>query len=281
VAVPGVRECFVARPGYALVSVDYDAFEMSAWAQVCLDLVGQSVLAEILADPARDLHVEMAAQIHNMPAAELYALKKTDPKKFKDLRQIGKPANFGLLGGLGPARFVEFAWAGYGLTLTEQQARTIKQKWAELYTEAKPYFELIGEQVGREGRGRITQLRSGRVRGGCSFTAAANGYVQSLAADAAKEAGWRLTYEMYAVPESPLYGSRMIAFVHDEYILEVPLDRLHEAAMRQAQVQVEAAKVYMPDVRVSASPAAMYRWQKGADAAYDSNGRLIPWEDRE
>jgi hypothetical protein len=274
----GARECLVARAGRVLCSVDYDSFEMSSWAQVCLDMVGHSVLAQILADPKRDMHVEMAAEIHGMPAADVYALKKTDPKRYKEIRQIGKPANFGLPGGLGAERFVDFARTGYGLTLTTTQAREVKLKWAGLYAEAKPYFAIISERT-KGGRYRMTQLRSGRVRGGVGYTDCCNGYFQGLAADAAKEALWRLALEMYATPSSPLHGARAVNFIHDEVILEIPREKLHEAAERQAKVMVGAAQAYMPDVRVSASPAAMLRWTKGADAAH-KEGRLVPWEER-
>lgn len=277
----GARECFVARPGKKLVSVDYDAFEMSSLAQVWIDKVGYSALAEILADPKRDMHVEMAAKIHGMDPSEVYAMKKTDPKRYKEIRQIGKPANFGLPGGLGARKFVDFCWAGYGLRITEQQAREIKKAWSELYPESVVYFRQISDALAAapDGRYRMRQLRSDRYRGDVGFTDASNGHFQGLAADAAKEALWRLTVEMYCCPHSPLFGARMVAFVHDEAILEVSDAVLHEAAHRQAEVMVEGAKAYMPSVRVSASPAAMARWTKAADAVY-KDGRLIAWEDR-
>jgi DNA polymerase-1 len=94
-----------------------------------------------------------------------------------------------------------------------------------------------------------------------------------------------VTRECYAVPESPLYGSRPVLFIHDEIILEIPYaegeegaERLHAAAMRQAEVMIAAMQPLFPTVPITASPALMERWSKSADAAYDDLGRLIPYE---
>lgn len=279
----GMRECFVARPGKVLVSVDYDAFEMSTWAQACLDIVGESNLANILSDPKRDPHVEMGAMILGITSEEAYALKKADPKRFKEMRQLSKAANFGFPGGLGAERFVDFAEGTYGVRVTTEQARELKKKWFALYPEARPYFDNIADKVRNSGNGRarITHLRSERVRGGVGFCDGANSYFQGCAADAAKHALWWLVVEMYAMPESPLFGSRTVNFIHDEVIVETARERLREVAARQAEVQVQAAKQFIPDVRVSASPAAMVRWSKKAgDPVYNAAGELVPWEER-
>jgi hypothetical protein len=34
---------------------------------------------------------------------------------------------------------------------------------------------------------------------------------------------------------------------------------------------------YLPDVPVTATPALMERWYKGAEAVYDPAGQLSPW----
>ena len=50
------------------------------------------------------------------------------------------------------------------------------------------------------------------------------------------------------------------------------------AANRLAEVMVEAMKVYIPDVKIEAEPAAMRRWYKGAEEVRDEEGRLLCWE---
>jgi DNA polymerase I-like protein with 3'-5' exonuclease and polymerase domains len=69
-------------------------------------------------------------------------------------------------------------------------------------------------------------------------------------------------------------------FIHDEIIAEVPEDRTHEAGAELARIMCDAMQVVVPDVKITASPAAMRRWYKDATTVYDLNGRLVPWEPR-
>lgn len=272
----GVRECIVAREGSALVSIDYDACEMRTWAQVCLWSVGHSKLAEVLNDPARDPHVEMGAGLRGIPVAEAYALKGAARK---DLRGMAKGPNFGLPGGMGWASLIDYCRQGYGVTLSEAEARHACQVWRETWPEAQPYLDWVGRLTEGHRFHTIRQFVSGRVRGGVGFCDTANGFFQGLAADIAKAAGWRIARECYTDRRSPLYGCRIVIFVHDEFILEVPLDRLTEAGNRAAAIMIQTAQEWSPDLRYSASPAAMLRWSKAAgDPVYDSAGNLIPWE---
>ena len=86
-----------------------------------------------------------------------------------------------------------------------------------------------------------------------------------------------MTKEMYLDTLSPLYGSRLVNFSHDETIIEIPEERAHEAAMRQAEVMIQQMRTVVPDVLVKAEPALMRNWWKNAEAVYE-NGKLVPWE---
>lgn len=284
---PGVRECFVSRPGYLLVSIDYDAFELRTWAQCCRWMIGYSKLGEILNDPKRCPHVEMGAAIHRMHPGDAYALKKTDKDLFKKLRQVAKAANFGLPGGMGVERFIESAAADpYRVQLGDtheealEEGRRIVKTWKTIYPEAQPYLDLIGKLVGERGsRTRIVQHYSARVRGGVGYCDAANTFFQGLAADAAKRAMWLVCREMYARRSSPLYGSRIVAFIHDELICEIPMAKLEEACKRLQELWTGGAQEVIPDVLITAAPAAAFRWSKAAgDPCFGSDGRLIPYE---
>jgi DNA polymerase I-like protein with 3'-5' exonuclease and polymerase domains len=144
-----------------------------------------------------------------------------------------------------------------------------------MWPEMQPYWNWIMSRV--QGDGCVTQFISNRVRGGLSGPAAANTLFQGLAADGAKRAVIQMTEEMYLDNASPLYGSRLVLFAHDETILEMPEERAHEAAHRQAQVMIEKMRECVPDVKVKAEPALMRRWYKEAKTVYE-NGRLVPWE---
>jgi len=200
----------------------------------------------------------------------------------------GQCLNFGYPGGLGAAKFVDYARAGYGVTVTETDARKRKEDWYRKWPEMRLFHQHFGSMGIGDQTFRVTQLPSGRVRGGVMFAAACNTSFQGRAADGAKRAGWYITQETYlgygthwpddGRPPSPLYGSRMCLFVHDEFIIEAPEDRTHEAAHRLSEVMIIGMREVVPDVKIGTEFAAARRWYKGASAVYDENRRLVPWE---
>jgi hypothetical protein len=69
--------------------------------------------------------------------------------------------------------------------------------------------------------------------------------------------------------------------VYDEYILEHPEARAHEATLRQSEVMILGMREVVPDVKVGTEYAIARRWYKGAKAVYDADGRLVPFEPKE
>ncbi len=137
------------------------------------------------------------------------------------------------------------------------------------------YFNWIQRQL--EISDEVTSFVSGRVRGGVSAPQAANNFFSSLAADMAKWVLRKMTRECYLEElGSPLYGSRVVMFMHDETIIEYP-ENNHAAPERQAEIHREAGKIYCPDVPVKAEPAAMKTWWKDAATVRDDQGRLQVW----
>lgn len=155
----------------------------------------------------------------------------------------------------------------------------LRNAWFEQWPENREYFQAVKRIV--DATGEIVQHVSKRVRGGVWFTNAANGYFQSLLADAAKAAMRRVQRECCDRSlRSPLLGSRVILLAHDELLSEIKADRLHDAAWRQSKIMEEELIRYCPDLApaVHAEPAAMSYWAKGALRREDSAGRLIVWE---
>jgi DNA polymerase-1 len=275
----GVRECFVARPGYAFVSIDFNQAELRTWAAVCKWLFDFSDLGEVLKDPARDPHVELGALIYGLSVDEAYALKKTDKPKFKELRQLAKAAGFGLPGGLGKKTFIEYAATTYGVKITEARAAEVIAAWKRKWREAAPYLEWVADQLGRRGaRGEVTHFVSQRVRGDVSYCEFANSLFQGLAADAGKAGFVKVMYACYADPESPVYGCRMQGWLHDEWLGEVPLEGLHEKSHHIRDLFCSGADSVVKEVPMTAEPSAMLRWTKAASDPVYENGVLIPWE---
>lgn len=294
----GVRECFVARPGTVWCSCDYSAIELSALAQVCLDLGIDSKLAQAIND-GRDPHCIMGADLENTDYESFLKGKKTI---YADARQAAKAANFGFPGMMGAVKFVQAKrkeglhvcqmmkraekcglekitmWKGRDYTPTcracVEGAEKLRQTYLTTWTEMPVYFNKVGEL--NDGNGGITQHRSGRFRGDLTAPQAANTLFQGLAADGAKNALWLITKECYLDTKSALFGSRVVIFAHDEFILEMPEETAHEAAMRQVELQIKGMREFIPDVAVSTEPALMRSWTKLAEPQYE-NGRLVPW----
>jgi hypothetical protein len=274
--VGGTRECFIPRDGFVYVSVDYDTLELRALAQVCLTLFGKSEMAASI-NKDRDLHSQVGATMLGMTYEEVEKGKKVKGSPAKTARDAAKVFNFGAPGGLGVASLVDYARAGYGVTLTEQQSREMKAQWLKAWPEMVTYFAWINQAVGL-GEAVLRHPITGFVRGDVGYTDGCNHLFQHLAAQGAKRALYRAAREAYAEPDSAFFGSRPVVFVHDEIIAEVPEGRAAAASSRLAQIMCEEMALLIPDVKITASPTLMRYWTKDAVETYDNDGTLVPWE---
>lgn len=273
--LPGIRECIVPRPGKVFIQADYKAFELYALGQSCLDILGKSKLAEAL-NGGLDPHCVVASQISGASYEEVKKASKKKSDQFYPDRQAGKVADFGLPGGLGVKKFVDYAWTGYHVKITEDQARFIKQSWFQSWPEMVEFFAYVNTL--QTPNGYVIELpRSHRFRGGATYCAACNTLFQGVAADGAKAAAFLIQKACYVEPWSPLYGSRIVAFVHDEFIGETDEDKAPEAAEELSRLMVAGAKTIMPDMDLQAEPCLMAKWSKEAETLRDDKGRLIVW----
>lgn len=286
----GVRECVVPRPGMLLCSVDYDYAELVALAQVHIWMGLGDTLARVI-NAGRDPHNWMAAEIRTMQGTrttyeEVVAAIAAKEPWGEHYRQLAKVENFGLSGGLGAARFVDYA-AGYGVIfdpdpkVAVQKSHDLRNLWLRAIPEMPGYFAVFARALSVRDTITVQQHVSGRVRGGVGYTDGCNGFFQGLIADVAKDALWRLQRAAYVESSSPFYGSRPLLLLHDEVIAEVPETRAHEAAEEMARLMLAAAADHIPDVTMRAEPALQRRWYKGAKTVRDNTGRLVPWAPKE
>jgi len=286
----GVRECFIPRKGRIFASADYSTLELCTLAQVCLDLFGHSAMAEAL-HAGRDLHLQMAASILGVDYDEVLQRHKAKDPQVKEMRQLAKAANFGYPGGLGAASFQTYAAATYNVTVSEEERRQLKAQWLEAWPEMRSFFDHVGGQLQMRDAFDLVQPRSGRIRGQVGYCDGCNSHFQGLAADGAKAALFFIQQECYTgkseiwkgAGPSPLHGCRMVAFIHDEFVLEVPeaLPLAQAAVARLVEVMVEGMALYVPDVPIKAEPTLMRRWYKEAEPVWDADGKLLVWEPKE
>ncbi len=313
-----VRQCFEARPGTAWSSVDWSAAEMSGLAEVCVRTVGESKLAEVL-QKKMDPHALFAAEMSGSTYEDFVAKMKTS-LQHKDLRQATKTADFGFNGMMGAFTFVlqkrkEKMDGPDGkpisiricqlLRTAEKCGVELIQEWKDrtydapackacvlaadnlkrfylyrMWPEMPKYFNWITAHL--DNSDELEQFVSGRVRGGLKAPAAANTLFSGLVADMAKWALRKMTEECYLDTGSPLFGSRIALFAHDETILEIPNNPRYgtqtAAALRQAEIHKEAGKIYCPVAPPDAEPALMTTWYKDAKAVWSPDKKtLLPW----
>lgn len=270
----GLRDCFVAAEGHTLVLCDYDAAEMRTLAQCVYDLAGhRTPLMEMYqAHADYDPHSYFGSKLLGITYEEMLEKVAAEDPEATDTRQRAKPANFGYAGGMGASTFVAYA-AGYGVDLSVQEAQELRDAWIQTY-DMRPWFK---EAEAAQARGWVDVPRSQRRRGRVGYTQACNTPFQGLASDGAKDALFTVAHECYAVPSSPLYGSRPLVFVHDEIIIESPDAVAPEAGDRLAQIMCDAMNKVCPDIPAQATPALCKRWLKGAKSVRDEQGRLVAW----
>ncbi|MEI6166530.1 MAG: DNA polymerase [bacterium] len=116
--------------------------------------------------------------------------------------------------------------------------------------------------------GTTVSIPTGRVKSNCRRNQELNMPFQGLASDGAKLA----LYELNRA------GYRVVAFIHDEVLVEVPeRDDYREPAEDISRIMIAAMKQVCPDVEIRTEFAVMRRWDKAAKAVYDAQGRLIPF----
>jgi DNA polymerase-1 len=287
----GIREAFVPRPGRVFGVADYPQLELYTLAQCCARWIGKSRLAEAL-NAGLDPHLALAATILRTTYAEASSRHEAGDVEVDDVRQLAKKANFGLPGGMGIARFhlivkkdlkPEQVARLLGDSSDAQVARLqqLKEEWFATWPEMRAYFQRVsGLCETSTGTAVVETLFTKRIRGGAYYCAACNNGFQALGADCAKEAGFRIARAMYVEGGNPLFGSRTVAFVHDEFVIEADEAKAHDAAHELARLMVEGANAYLPDVPIPMSkmkPVLMRRWSKKAKQVF-VEGRLVPWE---
>jgi DNA polymerase-1 len=226
-----VRQAFVAMPGYLLLSVDYSQVELRIVAHMADD---QAMLAAFRA--GQDIHTTTAAAVYGVPLEAVT----------KDQRRRAKGINFGLIYGM----------SAFGLTrttdLTLADAEDFVAAYFQQFPGVKRYLDGIRRLAAEQGYVE-TLLGRRRYFPGLKTQRdvntrnreereAINAPVQGTAADIMKIA-------MLRVPAALVQAglkARMLLQVHDELVLECPVNELAQAAQTVQQVMENAFQLKVP-----------------------------------
>lgn len=297
------RHCYIPREGMVLLAADYSFIELVSLAQRCQDLLGHSVLKDLICegiDPHAFLGAQLAynfeerfqrvCNIHGRTPIQRYALftrfktsgNEGDRDFFKHYRTFAKPTGLGYPGGLGPKKFVSYARSQFGIVISFEQAKRMREIWHETFPEMADYFGYIsGNCVDPKSPDEYCFFSPlGMYRAGATYCAACNGNaLQTPTSEGAKGAVFEVVRACYE--QSPtgivLKDCYPLAFVHDEILLEIlENDQMHENAMMIQKIMVDAMKKIMPDVPIGVEVSLMRFWSKAAEPVF-KDGRLQIW----
>lgn len=274
--------------------VDFTAAEMHTLAQSCKDLLGFSILGDML-NKGVDPHTWFGGIAFEGFAPEnAWELSKSlDKKRIKVLRTNAKPENFGFPGGMGAAKFQLYARKNYGVTFELVECERLRALWLQCFPEMPELFKYISALLdgGRKkkwrpkgerepSRGMVRLARGGRWRGAVPFPAACNLQFQGPCSNGAKRALARAQRECFTVRNSPLYGCRVWNFVHDEIPGEGPLEQIQAAAERLSIIAAEEFNEdCCPDYPTDAEPIIGLTWSKQAGTVRDPVSKeLLLWD---
>ena len=182
----------------------------------------------------------------------------------------------------GTSKTVKYKGRAIGPTCVEclAIAEDLKAAYFSAYPEVSQYHEVTIATADECADGiPLESFGTGMRRLETGASAVSNHFFQNLAAQGAKRALYALSKEAYTDEASTLFNrARPVVFVHDEVICEIREDeKLHENAWRMAEVMRAVMQTVTPDVKISAEPALMRRWFKGAELVTTKDGRAKPW----
>ncbi len=234
-----VREAFIAKNGYKLVSIDYSQIELR-------------LLAHFSQDSALMEAFEKGSDIHMATAIKLFGEDNA-----KEKRSFAKSINFGLLYGMGSRKLSD------ELGITTSEAKDIITSYFASFPTVKNFLEGIHEKVKDMGfvetllgRRRIFDYSSANGMQKASFLReGVNTIFQGSAADLIKLS----MLDIDSIIKEENLPASMLLQIHDELIFEVVEERAEEIGERFAYTM---AHIYKLDVPLECSVSIGSSWSE-------------------
>ncbi len=225
-----MRKMFIAKEGCVLIDADYSQIELRVLASIAED--------EKMIDAFKngeDIHTVTAAQVLGIDAADV------TPGQ----RSSAKAVNFGIVYGIGEYSLSQ------DIHVSVKEAKQYIANYLEKYSGVREYMERIKEQAKEDGYVKtlmnriryIPELKSSNfnVRA-FGERVALNTPIQGTAADIIKLAMVRVHKRLAAEKLS----SKLILQVHDELIIEAPIEEKERAADILREEMENAAELKVP-----------------------------------
>lgn len=233
-----IREAFVPREGWVMVSAD--------WSQIELRLVAHVTGDERLAESFR-----LGEDVHRRTAAGIYDIAPEDVDATQ--RNVGKTVNFATIYGQGATAL------GQSLDISRKEAKALIDRYFEVYSGVRTWLDETVAQAHEDG---FVETMLGRRRyipelSSNNFTdraygerIATNTPIQGSAADVCKLAMLAIATDIEGME------AEMLLQIHDELIFECPpaeVEALTELVKRHMETVVELDVPLVADVGHGAS----------------------------
>jgi DNA polymerase-1 len=234
-----LKMAYVPRPGYVFADLDYSQIEMRAAAHIsgCISMLEAFRRGD-------DLHRMLAQRIVQNREDHRASDERRERRliMLEDVtaeeRQGGKSANFGLLYGLGPYGFREYAEDVYDVVMTLEEATAAHRAFFEMWEGIADWHARTVHRLHQTGQvvsplGRVRRLpgvwdANEKLVQYCE-RAAINSPVQGFASDLMQMAA--ASIEGNLPGHDAVKGVRLVGTVHDSILAEVPEDTWQESAL--------------------------------------------------
>ncbi len=221
-----VREAFIAKDGYKLVSIDYSQIEL-----------------RLLAHFSKDAAL-MEAFNNNVDIHLATAIKLFGEEEAKEKRSFAKSVNFGLLYGMGPKKLSE------ELGISSSEAKDIIVNYFASFPTVKNFLEGIQERVKIDGyvetilkRRRIFDYESANGMQKAAFMReSVNTVFQGSAADLIKLS----MNQIDSMIREEELDAFMLLQIHDELIFEVKEEKVEEISKRFVHTMEHVLELDVP-----------------------------------
>lgn len=225
-----IRKMFIPSQGCEIMAADYSQIELRLLAHFSED--------ENLIDAythAEDIHTLTASKIYNVPQSEVT----------EEMRSASKAVNFGIIYGIS-----SFGLAN-NLSISSGKARKYIDEYFKMYPSVKDFMESNVKLAEKDGYLRTFK---GRIRHFPEFKspnhalrafakrAAMNMPLQGAASDIIKIAMLRVWHKL----QQEGYKAKLILQVHDELILDVPINELNDIKKLVKEEMENAVELRIP-----------------------------------
>lgn len=243
------RSCFVATPGYKMITADYSQIELRIMAEYSQDPTFLKAFAEDI-----DLHSLTASQMYRKPLAEVD----------KKMRHAAKTINFGLMYGRGPVSLAA------QINVSVDESKELLNIYFNTYRGVKAWLDKTGRDALKFG---FSTTLGGRKRwyetpaadhpdyqklAGSIERQGKNTPIQGTSADITKYA---LIYVAERIKKEG-WDAYLIHTVHDEIVAEAKTDIAEAVAKAIDEEMVRAAEKLLKNVSVKVDVHVSDCWEK-------------------